>query len=145
MKRNNIYITAILSILILSSCATWKNHKLLATDKENLISCKTNFINFIQSDKQVFEIHAVGGNGKSHLLKYFSSIETEYIPLIFTKQVNIEEDLKKLSDSKKYLFIFDDIDRFLDTSILISLLSCIINFQYVISIGRKNQVKLSRF
>lgn len=46
MKRNNIYITAILSILILSSCATWKNHKLLATDKENLISCKTNFINF---------------------------------------------------------------------------------------------------
>ena len=85
------------------------------------------FRDFIQSQKQVFEIHAVGGNGKSHLLKYLALIETEYIPLIFTKQVNIEEDLIKLSDEKKYLLIFDDIDRFLDTSILISLLSYTLN------------------
>lgn len=84
---------------------------------------ESNFIDFIQSKSKVFEVYSVGGNGKSHLLKYFSSIETEYIPLIFTKQVNIEEDLKKLDSSKKYLFIFDDIDRFLDTPILINLLS----------------------
>jgi len=81
------------------------------------------FIEFIESSKKVLDIYAVGGSGKSHLLRYFSHTETDYIPLIFTKQVNIEEDLKKLNSNKKYLFIFDDIDRFLDQSILINLLS----------------------
>jgi len=84
---------------------------------------ESSFTDFIQSHNKIFEIYAVGGSGKSHLLKYFASIETEYIPLIFTKQINIEEDLKKLDFSKKYLFIFDDIDRFLDTPILMNLLS----------------------
>lgn len=55
---------------------------------------KIKFKDFINSDKKILEIHAVGGNGKSHLLKYISNIETKYIPLIFTKQVN-EENLKK--------------------------------------------------
>lgn len=88
---------------------------------------EVKFIDFVQSQKQVFEIYSVGGSGKSHLLKYLALIETDYIPLIFTKQVNIEEDLKKLSTDKQYLFIFDDIDRFLDTQILISLLSYTLN------------------
>ena len=81
------------------------------------------FREFIKSEKKVLEIHSVGGNGKSHLLRYLGLVETEYIPLIFTKQINIEEDLKKLDSTKKYLFIIDDIDRFLDQPILLNLLS----------------------
>lgn len=81
------------------------------------------FEEFIKSANKVFEVYAAGGNGKSHLLKYFASFESEYIPLIFTKQVNIEDDLKKLSPTRNYLLIFDDIDRFLDSNVLISLLS----------------------
>ncbi len=84
---------------------------------------KTNFEQFIQSDAKVLEIHAVGGNGKSHLLKYFCSFTIDYIPLIFTKTLNIEEDLNKLDQDKKYLLVFDDIDRFLESNILVSLLS----------------------
>lgn len=84
---------------------------------------KSIFKEFISSNNKVFEIHGVGGSGKSHLIKFMSDIETEFIPLIFTKQINIEEDLKKLSGEKNYLLIFDDIDRFLDTNILISILS----------------------
>lgn len=95
----------------------------LTTNK--FLNYENDFKEFILSTKKVLEIFAVGGNGKSHLLKYFTSLTTEYIPLIFTKQINIEEDLSKLDSNKKYLFIFDDIDRFLDTNILISLLSFI--------------------
>ncbi|MFK5976819.1 MAG: SMEK domain-containing protein [Sulfurovum sp.] len=84
---------------------------------------ESSFTDFIQSANKVFKLYAVGGNGKSHLLKYFASIKIEYIPLIFTKQINIEEDLKKLGSNKKYLLVFDDIDRFLDTPILVNLLS----------------------
>jgi hypothetical protein len=84
---------------------------------------KSKFIDFIESEQKILEIYAVGGSGKSHLLRYFGNIETEYIPLIFTKTINIEEDLKKLDSSKKYLFIFDDIDRFLDQPILLNLLA----------------------
>ena len=90
---------------------------------EKFRTYKDKFIGFIKSDKKILEVYAVGGNGKSHLLKYLSSIETEYTPLIFTKQINIEEDLKKLDLTKKYLFIFDDIDRFLEYPILETLLS----------------------
>ena len=86
-----------------------------------------SFMEFIESQQKVLEVYAVGGSGKSHLLRYFSDIETEYISLIFTKQINIEEDLKKLDSTKKYLFIFDDIDRFLDQPILLNLLSYTIN------------------
>ncbi len=89
------------------------------------------FKEFIESETKVLEIYAVGGSGKSHLLQYLSKIETEYIPLIFTKQINIEEDLKKLDPSKKYLFIFDDIDRFLDQPIFLSLLSYTINHENI--------------
>ncbi len=81
------------------------------------------FIEFINSEQKILEVYAVGGSGKSHLLRYFSNIETEYIPLVFTKQINIEEDLKKLDSTRNYLFIFDDIDRFLDSNVLVSLLS----------------------
>jgi len=87
----------------------------------------SSFLDFLSSTDKLFEIFAAGGNGKSHLIKYLSSLETQYVPLVFTKQVNIEEDLKKLStDKKNYLLIFDDIDRFLDTNILISLLSFVL-------------------
>lgn len=89
------------------------------------------FKEFIESETKVLEIYAVGGSGKSHLLQYLSKIETEYIPLIFTKQINIEEDLKKLDPSKKYLFIFDDIDRFLDQPIFLSLLSYTLNHENI--------------
>lgn len=84
---------------------------------------KKQFLEFIQSDKNVLEIYSSGGNGKSHLLKYLSEIDTKYIPIIFTKQTQVLEDLKKLPDDKCFLFMFDDIDRFLDTNILIELLS----------------------
>lgn len=85
------------------------------------------FKEFIKSDNKVFEIYAAGGNGKSHILKYFANLESEYIPLVFTKQVNIEDDLKKLSVERNYLLIFDDIDRFLDSNVLVSLLSYILS------------------
>jgi len=84
---------------------------------------KEDFKRFIECENKVLEIHSVGGNGKSHLLRYFALTETEYIPLIFTKQINIEEDLKKLDKTKKYLFIVDDIDRFLEQPLLLNLLS----------------------
>lgn len=85
-----------------------------------------SFLDFLNSTDKLFEISAAGGNGKSHFIKYISSLEINYIPLVFTKQVNIEEDLKKLSPDKNYLLIFDDIDRFLDSNILISLLSFVL-------------------
>ena len=84
---------------------------------------ESKFINFIQSKNKILEIFAVGGSGKSHLLRYFGNIQTEYIPLILTKQINIEEDLKKLDPSKKYLLIFDDIDRYLEQNTLLNLLA----------------------
>lgn len=87
---------------------------------------ESEFINFIQSKNKILEIFAVGGNGKSHLLRYLGNITTEYIPLIFNKQINIEEDLKKLDSSKKYLLIFDDIDRYLEQNTLLNLLAYII-------------------
>jgi len=86
----------------------------------------SEFKTFIASDIQILEIYSVGGNGKSHLLRYLCKIETPYIPLIFTKQVNIEEDLKKLDKTKNYLLVFDDIDRFLDQPVLLSLLSYVL-------------------
>ena len=84
---------------------------------------ESEFINFIGSKHKILEVFAVGGNGKSHLLRYFGNIETEYIPLIFTKQINIEEDLNKLDPLKKYLLIFDDIDRYLEQNTLLNLLA----------------------
>jgi|GEM_PF-2884768 len=81
------------------------------------------FFEFIESDKKVLEIYSAGGSGKSHLLYILSQKDTEYIPLIFKKNINISEDLKKLPNDKKFLFIFDDIDRFLDSNVLLELLS----------------------
>lgn len=95
------------------------------TDKK-FESYNSGFKEFIDSDIQILEVHAVGGNGKSHLLKHLSNIETPYIPLVFTKQISIEEDLSKLDTTKDYLLIFDDIDRFLDQPVLLSLLSYVL-------------------
>lgn len=105
--------------------------KLAEPHLENITNDKfkqyeSEFISFIQSKNKILEVFAVGGNGKSHLLRYFGNIETEYIPLIFTKQINIEEDLKKLDSSKKYLLIFDDIDRYLEQNSLLNLLAYVI-------------------
>lgn len=76
-----------------------------------------DFETFIQSDANVLEVYAVGGNGKSHLLKHFASLKGDYTPVLFTKQTNVETDLKHLDLTQNYLFIYDDIDRFLDESI----------------------------
>jgi len=95
------------------------------TDKK-FESYNSEFKKFIGSDIHILEVHSVGGNGKSHLLRCLSKIETKYIPLIFTKQINIEDDLSKLDNTKNYLFIFDDIDRFLDQPVLLSLLSYVL-------------------
>ncbi|MEJ2499074.1 MAG: SMEK domain-containing protein [Sulfurovaceae bacterium] len=104
------------------------------------------FLEFIASDKKVLEIYSAGGNGKSHLLYELSQKKTEYIPLIFKKNTNISEDLKKLPNNKKFLFIFDDIDRFLDSNVLVELLSYLIshkNIKLLISyrIASKSWVK----
>lgn len=85
-----------------------------------------DFETFIKSDANVLEVFAIGGNGKSHLLKHFSSLESDYTPVLFTKQTNIEADLKHLDITEHYLFIYDDIDRFLDSSIN-SIFSFVIN------------------
>jgi hypothetical protein len=76
-----------------------------------------HFETFIKSDANVLEIFATGGNGKSHLLRHFASLESNYTPILFTKQTNVEADLKHLDITERYLFIYDDIDRFLDPSI----------------------------
>lgn len=89
------------------------------------------FQSFIASDEKILEIFAVGGNGKSHLLKAICDVESDYVPLIVTKQPAIAEDLKKLSDDKNYLIIFDDIDRFLDSGVLIELLSYAVMHEHV--------------
>lgn len=89
----------------------------------------SKFLEFIASDKKVLEIYSAGGNGKSHLLYELSQKETDYIALIFKKNTNISEDLKKLPSDKKFLFIFDDIDRFLDSNVLQELLSYSISHQ----------------
>ncbi|MGD9623989.1 MAG: SMEK domain-containing protein [Arcobacter sp.] len=109
---------------------------------------ESEFINFIQSKNKILEVFAVGGNGKSHLLKYLGNIETEYIPLIFTKQINIEEDLKKLDSSKKYLLIFDDIDRYLEQNTLLNLLAYITqnpNTKLVLSFRTASKEVLKNF
>ncbi|MFX4218027.1 SMEK domain-containing protein [Aliarcobacter butzleri] len=92
------------------------------------------FKSFINSDNNILEIFAIGGNGKSHLLKHFSTLESEYTPIVFTKQDNVEADLKNLDPTQKYLFIYDDIDRFLDKSIN-SIFSTVINNGYKIVIS----------
>lgn len=109
---------------------------------------ESEFINFIQSKNKILEVFAVGGNGKSHLLRYFGNIETEYIPLIFTKQINFEEDLKKLDSSKKYFFIFDDIDRYLEQNTLLNLLAFIIqnpNTKLILSFRTASKEILKNF
>lgn len=98
---------------------------------ENFKKYDDTIYDFLTSEKKILDIHAVGGNGKSHFLRHIGLLNTEYIPLIFTKQVNIKEDLQKLSTDKKYLLIFDDIDRFLDSEILNTLLSYTIHSKNV--------------
>lgn len=93
-----------------------------------------DFQEFLKSDNNILEVFATGGHGKSHLLKHLALLKSDYIPVVFTKQDNVETDLKYLNHTKKYLFIYDDIDRFLDKSIN-SIFSTIINngFKMLIS------------
>lgn len=93
---------------------------------KNFYAYNNDFETFIKSDANVLEVFGIGGNGKSHLLKHFSSLESDYTPVLFTKQTNVEADLKHLDITEHYLFIYDDIDRFLDTSIN-SIFSFVIN------------------
>ncbi|MEV9545971.1 SMEK domain-containing protein [Aliarcobacter butzleri] len=109
---------------------------------------KAKFFEFIESKEQILEIYSSGGNGKSHLLYELSKELTEYIPLIFKKNINISEDLKKLSKNKKYLFIFDDIDRFLDTDVFVELLSYIIsnpNTKLLITYRKASRTQIKSF
>lgn len=89
-------------------------------------SYNNDFENFLQSNNNVLEVFGTGGHGKSHLLKHLGSLNNEYTPIIFTKQDNVEADLKKLDFTKQYLLIYDDIDRFLENSIS-SIFSFLIN------------------
>jgi len=91
--------------------------QLIESTTNKFFSYKKDFYDFLSSDDNILEISAVGGNGKSHLLRYLSNLESTYIPVLFTKQTNVESDLKNLDLTKRYLFIYDDIDRFLDSSI----------------------------
>lgn len=75
------------------------------------------FQSFIDSDANVLEIFAIGGNGKSHLVKYFATLQSDYTPVLFTKLDNVDADLKSLDITQRYLFIYDDIDRFLENGI----------------------------
>lgn len=93
---------------------------------KKLSSYDTEFNDFLQSNNNVLEVFGIGGYGKSHLLKHLASLKNEYNPIIFTKQDNIESDLKYLNHTKQYLFIYDDIDRFLNNSID-SIFSTLIN------------------
>jgi hypothetical protein len=106
------------------------------------------FLDFIRSRNKVLEIYSAGGQGKSHLLHELLNKETEYIPLIFKKNVNVSEDLKKLPSKKKFLFVFDDIDRFLDTSIFTELLSYSIgneNIKILISYRKASKSLINQF
>ncbi|NOR57576.1 MAG: SMEK domain-containing protein, partial [Sulfurimonas sp.] len=80
-------------------------------------SYNKDFEEFLKSDNNVLEVFGTGGHGKSHLLKHLASLKNEYTPIIFTKQDNVEADLKKLDFTKQYLLIYDDIDRFLENGI----------------------------
>lgn len=108
--------------------------KLNQENTNKFSSYDDEFKSFIDSDNNILEIFAIGGNGKSHLLKHFSTLESEYTPIVFTKQDNVEADLKNLDPTQKYLFIYDDIDRFLDKSIN-SIFSTAINNGYKILIS----------
>ncbi|MCG3675281.1 SMEK domain-containing protein [Aliarcobacter butzleri] len=108
--------------------------KLNQENTNKFSSYDNEFKSFIDSDNNILEIFAIGGNGKSHLLKHFSTLESEYTPIVFTKQDNVEADLKNLDPTQKYLFIYDDIDRFLDKSIN-SIFSTVINNGYKIVIS----------
>lgn len=99
-----------------------------------------DFQEFLKSDNNVLEVFATGGHGKSHLLKYLTSLKSEYTPILFTKQDNVEADLKYLNPTKQYLFIYDDIDRFLDNSID-SIFSTIINNNFKIVISYRSASK----
>ncbi len=108
--------------------------KLNEEDTNKFNSYNDEFYNFINSDNNILEIFAIGGNGKSHLLKHLTTLESEYTPIVFTKQDNVEADLKNLDPTQKYLFMYDDIDRFLDKSIN-SIFSNVINNGYKIVIS----------
>ncbi|WP_418180582.1 SMEK domain-containing protein [Aliarcobacter lanthieri] len=108
--------------------------KLNQENTNKFSSYDDEFKSFINSDNNILEMFAIGGNGKSHLLKHFSTLESEYTPIVFTKQDNVETDLKNLDPTQKYLFIYDDIDRFLDKSIN-SIFSTVINNGYKILIS----------
>ncbi|WP_046996030.1 hypothetical protein, partial [Aliarcobacter butzleri] len=89
-----------------SACVSTET-KLNQENTNKFSSYDHEFKSFINSDNNILEIFAIGGNGKSHLLKHFSTLESEYTPIVFTKQDNVEADLKNLDPTQKYLFIYD--------------------------------------
>ena len=107
---------------------------------KKILSYDKDFKEFLKSDNNVLEVFATGGHGKSHLLKHLALLKSDYIPVVFTKQDNVEADLKYLNHTKKYLFIYDDIDRFLDKSIN-SIFSTIINNGFKILISYRSASK----
>ncbi|MFT5662493.1 MAG: hypothetical protein ACI9TV_003150 [Sulfurimonas sp.] len=107
---------------------------------KKISSYDKDFKEFLKSDNNVLEVFATGGHGKSHLLKHLALLKSDYIPVVFTKQDNVESDLKYLNHTKKYLFIYDDIDKFLDKSIN-SIFSTIINNGFKILISYRSASK----
>lgn len=59
----------------------------------------------LKSDNNVLEVFATGGHGKSHLLKHLALLKSDYIPVVFTKQDNVEADLKYWNHIKVFVYI----------------------------------------
>lgn len=122
-KRKNIYNTLLQRIDSKAYTFDIANHfskfEVQLNDKttSKFHAYDNEFEEFIKSDSNVLEVFATGGHGKSHLVKYLASLTCTYTSVLFTKQANIEADLKHLDPTEQYLFIYDDIDRFLDKNI----------------------------
>ena len=69
-------------------------------------------------DEKYLAIYSLSGLGKTHLLRYFSQLQNEYTPIIFTNEGSIKIDLQSLDDGGKYLFLYDDIDEFLNDEVV---------------------------
>lgn len=72
---------------------------------------------FFQSGENILLLCGKGGNGKSHILRELNSINQDQYKLVFV-QPNIrnffDASQDELSPGKKYVFVFDDAERYLE-------------------------------